>query len=209
MASRQPQVTREQIVQAAFQAVYEHGLSATSLDAVLARTGVTKGALYHHFDGKQALGAALIDEVLAPRIRKTWIEPLLGSRDPVGALQRLLREQGREPSDRMLRYGCPLNNLAQEISALDERLRGRVEAILRGWVDALREALRAGQAAGAVRPDVDPRQVATFVVGAIEGGLSLGKASRDAKVLRAAFGELAAYLETLRPGAAARRGNAR
>jgi TetR/AcrR family transcriptional repressor of nem operon len=209
MATRQPQITRQQILQAAFQAVYEHGLSATSLDAVLARTGVTKGALYHHFDGKQALGCALIDEVLAPRIRETWIEPLQGEHDPIGALQRLLREQGREPSPQQLRYGCPLNNMAQELSALDERLRSRVESILQCWVDAVRDALRAGQADGKVRPDADARQVATFVVGAIEGALSLGKASREARVIRAAFGELASYLETLRPGATARRSSRR
>jgi AcrR family transcriptional regulator len=199
MATRQPQVTRDRILEAAFQAVYEQGLSATSLDAVLARTGVTKGALYHHFDGKQALGCALVDEVLAARVRKAWVAPLAGATDPVGTLQRLVRAQGRQPSDQVLRYGCPLNNLAQEISALDEALRGRVEAILRDWVEAVRGALRAGQSAGTVRPSVEPRRAATFIVGAIEGALSLGKASRDARVLRAALEELVGYLETLRP----------
>lgn len=205
MAPRQPQVTREQILQAAYQAVYEHGLSATSLDDVLARTGVSKGALYHHFDGKLALGCAIVDEVLSAKVRADWIDPLAGAEDPLDALQQLLRGMARKPPDDVLRYGCPLQNLAAEISSLDERLRGRVEAVLARWVEGVHDALRAGQSAGTVDREVDPRRAATFIVASAEGALSLGKASRDAKVLRAALEELAAYLDSLRPRTSARR----
>ena len=199
MATRQPQVTREQILQAAFQAVYEHGLSRTSLDDVLARTGVTKGALYHHFECKQALGCAFIDEVLAPRVRATWIEPVASARDPIASLQRLLRAVAEKPPAEMLRLGCPLNNLAQEVSAVDEPLRARVEAVFQGWIEAVRQALRRGQDAGAVRVGADVERAAVFIVGAIEGAVSLGKATRDGAVLRRALEELATYLESLRP----------
>jgi TetR/AcrR family transcriptional repressor of nem operon len=204
MAHRQPQITRDQILQAAYQAVYERGLTATSLDDVLARTGVSKGALYHHFDGKLGLGCAIVDEVVAAKVREAWIDPVAGSTDPIGALQRHFRALVRKPSEEALRYGCPLQNLAAEISSLDEQLRGRVEALLRRWVETVRDALRAGQAAGTVDPEVDATRAATFIVASIEGALSLVKASRDAKVMRAAFDELAAYLDTLRPRAAVR-----
>jgi AcrR family transcriptional regulator len=204
MAARQPQITREQILQAAYQAVYEHGLSATSLDDVLARTGVSKGALYHHFDGKLALGCAIVDEVISAKVRQAWVDPLAGAEDPLDAMQQLFRGLARKPPEDVLRYGCPLQNLAAEISSLDERLRGRVEAVLARWVETVHEALRAGQAAGKVDREVDPRRAATFIVASVEGGLSLGKASRDAKVFRAAFEELASYLDSLRPRAAGR-----
>jgi len=199
MAARQPQITREQILQAAFQAVYGNGLSGASLETILARTGVTKGALYHHFECKQALGCALVDEVLAPRVRAAWIGPLAGARDPIDKLQRLLRSVAEEPAAELLRFGCPLNNLAQEVSAQDEQLRGRLEAVFRDWVEGLRQALARGQDAGTVRSSVDAGRAAVFVVGAIEGAMSMGKATRDVEVLRHALEELAAYLESLRP----------
>src|SRR5690349_24854660 len=123
VAPRDPQATREHILQAAFRAVYEQGLAGTSLDVVLAKAGVTKGALYHHFDCKQALGCALVDEVLAPLILEVWVEPLRGTSDPLTTLQELLRAQAEAPSADVLRFGCPLNNLAQEASANDEDLR--------------------------------------------------------------------------------------
>ena len=204
MGARQPQATREQILQAAFQSVYEHGLFGTSLDSVLARTRVTKGALYHHFECKQALGRALIDEVVAARVRATWVEPLIGTRDPIAKLQGLIRAVAKEVPEEMLRFGCPLNNLAQEISALDEQLRARVKAIFSGWVEELQRALRRGQRVGTVRADVEVERAAVFVVGAIEGALSLGKTTRDGGVLRCALEELATYLESLRPARPAR-----
>ncbi len=204
MSTRQPQVTREQILQAAYQAVYEHGLNATSLDDILARTGVSKGALYHHFEGKQALGGAIVDAVLSARVRESGLDPIAGGDDPIGALQRLLRGLARRPAEDVLRYGCPIQNLAAEISSLDEQLRTRVDAVLARWIEGVRDALRAGQAAETVDREVDAQRAATFVVASIEGTLTLVKASRDPRVLRAGFEELAAYLDTLRPRAAAR-----
>ena len=210
MASRQPQVTRERILQAAFQAVYRHGLSGTVLDSVLVETGVTKGALYHHFDGKRALGCALIEEMVAPRVRTWWIAPVEAASDPIAALQGLLRDVVDGPSsEEVLRYGCPLSNLVQEVSALDEELRARVDGVLQGWIEAMRRSLVRGQASRTVRADVDPERAARFLVGAIEGALGLAKATRDREVLRSAFTELSGYLESLRPAARPRPGRQR
>ncbi len=200
MAARQPQITRERILQSAFQAVYRHGLSGTALDAVLAETGVTKGALYHHFDGKRALGCALITEVVGPRVQAWWMAPVEAADDPLTALQARFRDAVDGPArENALHYGCPLGNLVQEVSSLDEELRARVDEVLRAWIEALRRALVRGQAAGTVRADVDPERSARFVVGAIEGALGMGKATRDLEVLRSAFAELSGYLDSLRP----------
>jgi TetR/AcrR family transcriptional repressor of nem operon len=205
MAARDPQATRNQILRSAFRAVYEQGMSATSLDEVLARAGVTKGALYHHFDGKKGLGCALVADVLAPLIAAEWIEPLRATTDPIAVLQEMLGRQAAAPREDTVRFGCPLNNLAQEVSTLDEDLRARVQEVFAQWVGALRDALARGQGAGTVRADADPERVARFVVGAVEGAISLAKVSRDAAVLRGSLAELTAYLEALRPARRAAR----
>ncbi|HET9598666.1 MAG TPA: TetR family transcriptional regulator C-terminal domain-containing protein [Anaeromyxobacteraceae bacterium] len=202
MATRDPQATRDQILEAAFRAVYERGMAATSLDDVLAKAGVTKGALYHHFDGKQALGCALVDERLAPMVLARWVEPIAGTDDPVSALQALLRSEcTAAPASDVVRYGCPLNNLAQEMASTDDELRRRLDAVVARWVAALRDALARGQGAGTVRRDADPARVARFVVASIEGAIGLAKTARDPAVLRSVHEELATYLESLRPAA--------
>ena len=56
MCAKNPDLTRAKLLEAGFQEVYEHGFRSASIDSILARAGVTKGALYHHFSSKQALG---------------------------------------------------------------------------------------------------------------------------------------------------------
>jgi AcrR family transcriptional regulator len=62
--TRNPEATRARILEAAFQEFYHHGFQGGSLNRIADAAGATKGALFHHFDGKNALGYAVVDEVL-------------------------------------------------------------------------------------------------------------------------------------------------
>ncbi len=90
--SRDPDATRDKLLHAAFEEIYRRGFQAASLDTILTKAGVTKGALYHHFPDKAALGYAVVDEVVTGLLLKRWgvLEPASG--DPLGALQQVLRE---------------------------------------------------------------------------------------------------------------------
>ena len=50
--------------------MYRSGFRSADLDAILAAAGVTKGALYYHFDNKEALGYAVVDELIASNLRQ-------------------------------------------------------------------------------------------------------------------------------------------
>ena len=52
---RDPERTREDLLQAAFREVHRSGFQSAGIDTILAATNVTKGALYYHFDSKEAL----------------------------------------------------------------------------------------------------------------------------------------------------------
>src|SRR5437763_11868102 len=73
--------TRGALVDAAEALFAEHGYAATSLDAIVARADVTKGALYHHYSGKQAVFEAVFERVEAAGAR-TVQESLLDQDDP-------------------------------------------------------------------------------------------------------------------------------
>ena len=70
---RNPKRTRERLLQAAFREMYRSGFQSAGLDAILAAAGVTKGALYHHFGSKEALGYAIVEEIIAPDNRGQWL----------------------------------------------------------------------------------------------------------------------------------------
>jgi TetR/AcrR family transcriptional regulator, transcriptional repressor for nem operon len=197
--ARDPDANRDKLLQAAFEEIYRRGFQAASLDTILAKAGVTKGALYHHFPDKAALGYAVVDEVVKGFLLKRWgvLEPPTG--DPVSALQQVLRGRSAGLTTREVELGCPLNNLAQEMSPLDQKFRKAVNATFDIWIEAVARDLERGQTEGTVRKDVDAREIAAFVVASIEGSFGLAKGAQSAALLRSNLGVLNSFLEGLRP----------
>lgn len=195
------ETTRQRILRTAFEEFYRYGFQAGSLNHIVEETGLTKGALFHHFAGKQELGYAVVDEVIWPRFQAIWVEPLAQSADPIKDIKRVLRRMADDgPGDGVtLDQGCPLNNLAQEMSPLDEGFRKRLEKIYVAWRLAFETALVNGIKAGTVRKDVSPVNVAAFLVAAIEGIIGTVKNAQDLRLLREAGGGLLDYLDSLRP----------
>src|SRR5690349_5001130 len=91
-ATRAPDLTRKKILEAAFAEFYTHGFQGGSLNDIVAKAGTTKGALFHHFAGKQDLGYAVVDEIIAPLLQERWLKPLAQSSDPVSDIQRTFRQ---------------------------------------------------------------------------------------------------------------------
>lgn len=194
--SRDPERTRSVLLQAAFREVYRSGFQSTGLDTILAATGVTKGALYYHFDSKEALGYAIVEEVIGGITRDKWVRPLHSSTDPIRTLIAIVRGTSVRIED--VRNGCPLNNLAQEMSPLDEHFRKRVARVFFDWHEAIATALRRGQAEGTVRRNLDAGETASFLIATYEGYTSLAKNAQDVNVLRAGIRSIVGWLRSLR-----------
>ena len=201
---RDPERTRERLLQAAFREVYRSGFQSAGLDAILAAAGVTKGALYHHFKSKEALGYAVVEEIIAPDLRGKWLRPLLRGKDPINTLIGIVQSESVRPED--VRGGCPLNNLAQEMSPLDEGFRKRLAMVFHAWQEGIAAALREGQIQGRVRRDAEPAEAAGLMIAMLEGYVSLAKNSQDAKVMKAGIGNIVGWLRSLRPPGNRRRG---
>lgn len=193
MTRKAPEDTRRKILEAAFSEIHHTGFRNASIDGVLSNAGVTKGALYHHFASKDALGHAVVEELIGGMIRNFAAE-LERAPDPIDALQAWCLSPPALP----LSLGCPLNNLAQELAAVDEGFRTRIEAVFGEWRAAIAAALERGRAGGSVRTNIDARAVAAFVLAALEGTVSLAKSARDEQMFRSNMRMLAAFLETLR-----------
>jgi AcrR family transcriptional regulator len=197
--TRAPEATREKLLRAAFDEIYRRGFQAASLDTILAQAGVTKGALYHHFPTKAALGLAVVDEVVKGLLLERWLGVLQAQPgDPVTALQGTLRHRAANLTAGEIELGCPLNNLAQEMSPLDEQFRRSVDATFETWREGFAQALARGQAEGSVRRDVDAKKVATFIVAAVEGSYGLAKSAQSGPMVRANLEMLGMFLEGLR-----------
>jgi len=199
MSAKNPELTRAKLLDAGFEEIYEHGFRAASLDSILARAGVTKGALYHHFPNKQALGYALVEEVLAEFMVERMSVPLKNSDYPIGALQRHGLEMVNEHADDACTHGCPLNNLAQEMSSEDEEFRKRIVKLYERLQGVVEAALRRGQDAGNVRQDIDPTRIAEFYIAMSMGIMGAAKTSQDPALMRGLIETANHFLDSLRP----------
>jgi len=199
--------TRAQLLRAGFEEVYRRGFQAASIDDILRRLAVTKGAFFHHFPTKQDFGYALVDEVIASMIRAQWVEPLAACADPLTTIADAFEAGAEVLAAAPLNLGCPLNNLAQEMSPLDDGFRLRTQQVFEMWMQTYELALRRGQSNGVVSPSIDPRAVAFGLVAEIEGILSLAKNSQDRRALSIGATNLRRRLETYRavPHSPARR----
>ena len=195
---RNPERTRHRLLQAAFREVYRYGFQSAGIDTILAATNVTKGALYYHFESKEALGYAIIEEIVATLTRDRWMLPLQRSKDkdPIDTLIGIVRAIPHRPSD--VKGGCPLVNLAQEMSQLDEQFRKRLERIFHAWQEEIAMALRRGQSQGAVRRDLVPEKTASFLIAIVEGYEVLAKNAQDTKVWNTGIRNIVGWLRSLR-----------
>ena len=157
----QAEVTREKILEAAAEEIYRVGFQAASLCEILKRLGISKGALYHHFPSKLELGYAVLDDLLLGPTGAAW-DAALNQEDPIAGLCALLEDAPQGLSGNRLICGCPINNLAQEMSSVDEGFRVRIEKIYRVWHRRVQNALAGAQQRGQLRADFDASKEAYF-----------------------------------------------
>ena len=199
-AIKAPEATRRKLLEAAFGEFYANGFQGGSLNHIVEAADATKGALFHHFESKQALGYAVLDELIGPLLLSRWLDPVQDSSDPLTEIQRSFKRYVAEDiSSGHWLLGCPLNNLSQEMSPLDTGFHERIDRLYTRWREHYSAALRRGIAAGTVQATTNPEDVAAAIVAAQMGIWGSGKSSRDEQVMRRATDGLCAYLESLRP----------
>src|SRR6266849_2031669 len=171
--------TREAILEAASRLIHVHGYNHTSLDDVLTESGVGKGNFYYHFKSKEELGYAIIDRVTEGLIDRT-LQPVLGdpSGDPIAQIHAFLDRVLENQRQRNCVGGCPVGNLASELSDVHEGFRLRLALIFTEWRSRLTEVLVRGQGVGRFDAHRDPVAVAQFLMAALEGAILLTKVTK-------------------------------
>jgi AcrR family transcriptional regulator len=192
---KQPERTRRALVEAAAEEFARHGYAGTGLGAIVARCGLTKGALFHHFPDKQALALAWVGEHLASAMTALWITPL-ESPASLDAFRAFCRARCLElrPGDTT----SALVSLTAETAAAAPLLGEALDGVLGAWRGAIAGLLERGKAGGWIHRSIQPAAEAGFLV-AVFCGFSVTTQGRpDEGVRRACATALESYLETLR-----------
>jgi TetR/AcrR family transcriptional repressor of nem operon len=172
--------TRARIVEAAADLIYAHGVERTSLDDVMAASGVSKSQLYHYFADKDAL----VLEVIARQTERVLDaqRPHLEALDSLPAL-RAWRNAIVRLNKAIQGKGCPLGNLASELANDSEPARKRLADSFSMWRDRIENGLAKMRERGELSASVDPHDLALALLSAVEGGLLLAKTTHSSRPL--------------------------
>jgi AcrR family transcriptional regulator len=188
-----PEGVRARVLDVAADLFQTNGFHATSIKDVLKAAGVSGGALHHHFPTKKQLVLAVIRDRVAPAVRETWIEtvrhaPFLGA-GISGVFDAIISSVEARGSV----AGCPLNNLALELSLCEPECRDALNAIFGEWQATLDE--RIGETRGGASLDRPRRtEAAAFIVSVYSGAMALAKSAQSVAPLRSASVILARWL---------------
>jgi AcrR family transcriptional regulator len=181
-----------------FQAIRLHGFQGVRADKVVAEMGITKGALYHYFPTKFDLGYAIVDELLAPSYLSVWRPLETARKNQMDVLLECIESFKKKNNAEEVKLGCPLNNLMQEMSPLDEGFQVRLGTIVSGMVRSIETGIKNGQVLGNIRADADARQLAFFIVSSIEGSYGVAKSLQSKEAFDASLNQLILLIQTIR-----------
>jgi len=148
--------TRASILRAAAEAFDEFGFAGASINQILKRAGVTSGAMYHHFESKEALARALMNaqpETIVPWLESTGLQRLVDM---------TLIWSHQLQTDPLLRAGVRLTGEQATFGMQDS-------SPYESWTEIMVDCLEVAAERGELQPGVEPRAVAEFLVDSCTG----------------------------------------
>jgi TetR/AcrR family transcriptional repressor of nem operon len=167
--------TRRRLLETAFQLFHEQGYHATGVATILREAGVNPGSMYHFFSSKDDLLLKVLEFAIE------YLEPMVmgpaeaATADPIERVFALLDQYRRRLAANHCRMGCPMGNLALEVSDGNPAARALIHRNFDNWARRVETWLAA---AGPRLPRrVDRARLARFVLTVMEGGLMQARAA--------------------------------
>lgn len=192
---------RARLIAAARSLIRHQGFAATSVDDLCAAAGVTKGAFFHHFASKEALGVALVEDWTATTGAMFAAHPYNSLPDPLDRVFAYLDLRRQLLEQPIPEFSCVAGTTVQEAYESSPAIRRAAAESLRSGAEHVRPHLAAALAAHPV-PGVTAESLGRMFQVAVQGGIVLAKALDDPAPAREAFDHLERYLRLLfgRPG---------
>lgn len=193
---------RERILDAAHELILQRGFSGTSVTDVLGEVGASKGAFFHHFPSKTALGHALVERYAdadADALDAALEQAEATSDDPAEQLVALVRvfEHAAADATTLQQPGCLFVSFVYEQVPETDRIRPLITEAIELWRTRILDKLEQAAQSGRIPADVDLPSLADQVFTVFEGAFILARATGEVDHVRAQLAHLRRYLELL------------
>jgi TetR/AcrR family transcriptional repressor of nem operon len=193
--------TRERILAVAHELVLKQGYAATSLDQILERTGLTKGAFFYHFKSKDELARALFEQYMAGeeavleatlrRAEKLTSDPLQQVLVTLGLFEEMFGALERPHP------GCLVASYLYQNDLMTPETTAKSRAAFGLWRREIAAKLRAASRQHPPRIEPDYDAIGDMLNTVIEGAMVMSKLFDDPQVLVRQIRQLRAYIELL------------
>lgn len=193
------ELTRERLLNAAERLVERNGFAATSVDAILAESGSSKGAFFHHFASKRALAGALVERYVDADLSmlRAGLDAAETEAEPVAKVLAFLGFYENWSGDLTSESACLYIAVITERDLLDEETGAHIERAIVGWRTAVADLLRKAYAARGMIDGPDPDDLADQLFVIFEGSYLMCRALGSPEPMRAQLRVFRQLVESL------------
>ncbi|QDO94034.1 TetR/AcrR family transcriptional regulator [Formosa sediminum] len=192
------ELTKQLIIDKAFNLFYENGFKTTSIDKIMKATTLSKGAFYHHYKSKKELGLEVISLKVQKRVFEGMIAPLHEQGNALEILEMIFLKRLKSFNIYEKAHGCPMNNLINEIGDNEAAYQMALKNIIESWKAALIILIEKGKSEHTIKANVSSAAVAVYLISAFEGIRGIRKLYNDDAILDEYIIGLSMYLKQLR-----------
>ncbi len=169
--------TRARVIREARELIIAQGFKNTTINEIIAATGVKKGALYFHFANKDELGFSILEDAKEEFIR--FLRDSLQGDTPLDRIDNSFKAILAQQKNANFVGGCLFGNTALEMSDSDTRFAGLIRSVFQEWIDMISELLQEAADDGQIGENVDPELFAKTSVACVEGGIMLARLNKN------------------------------
>lgn len=188
---------RDRLLEAARDVIRTQGFAATTVDDLCKAAGVTKGAFFHHFESKEALGVAAAAFWAETTSAFFAAAPYHDHADPLDRVLGYIEFRKTIIDGDLAAFTCLVGTMAQEVYASHPAIRDACAASIFGHAATVERDIAAAMAVHALAPDWTAASLAVHTQAVLQGAFILAKATGDARVARDSVDHLARYVRLL------------
>jgi TetR/AcrR family transcriptional regulator, transcriptional repressor for nem operon len=188
---------RTRLLEAARDIIRAKGFAATTVDDLCKQAEVTKGAFFHHFGSKEALGVAAAEFWAETTSAFFEAAPYHLPDDPLERVLAYVAFRKAIIVGELAEFTCLVGTMAQEVYATSSDIREACGKSIFGHAATLEADIKAAMRARGIRGDWTPESLARHTQAVIQGGFVLAKAANDPDLARESLDHLDRYIRGL------------
>ena len=187
------ETTREKLIKATFEEIFSHGYQGASLSTILSTADVHKGSMYHCFANKKEMALAAIEETILNKFTERYTYIHTCEKNYLEEFYKRLRDT----STRDFKRGCPIANVVQEMSNIDEDFNALMKSIYETFRANIKAILDKAIEAGEMKP-CNTTKLALFITSTLEGAILAAKATGNVQDYVDVIEEMIEHIESKR-----------